>query len=239
LPEAPPPPSSPRGLALAWGVHLLTASGVVCALAALEAAAGRDWRAAFLWLFAAGIVDAVDGTLARAADVKRRLPGFDGALLDNVVDYVTYALVPAWILHASARVPGGLLLPALVCLASAYQFCRADAKTEDHYFTGFPSYWNVAVLYLHLFDAGPITSTATLGALLVLVFVPVRYVYPSRTPTARGLTLTLSATWALLMLGLLLAEFPPPPALLGASLAFPAYYLVSSLVLTARRRRSL
>ena len=53
------------------------------------------------------IVDAVDGPLARRVDTATRLPWFDGAILDFIVDYSTYVLVPAMVVAQSDLVPLG------------------------------------------------------------------------------------------------------------------------------------
>ena len=78
----------------AWCVHAYTATGVVLALLIVMAAWTGDVERA-LWLgLAALVVDGTDGMLARGLEVKRNVPGFDGAQLDNIVDYLTYAFVP-------------------------------------------------------------------------------------------------------------------------------------------------
>ena len=44
-------------------------------------------------------------------------------------------------------------------LASAYGFAQTDAKTDDDFFLGFPSYWNVVAIYLWLLDVSPLAGT--------------------------------------------------------------------------------
>jgi phosphatidylserine synthase len=88
-------------LTIAWIAHLYTALGVLCALAATLAVVQSDYRAAFLWLGLQIFIDATDGALARALNVKERLPQFDGARLDDIIDYLTYVFVPVLLtLHA-------------------------------------------------------------------------------------------------------------------------------------------
>ena len=84
-----------------WAVHLLTASGAGFALVAAVAAAHPSWQLVFLFLGLAMIVDGIDGPIARRLGVKERLPWFDGATLDLVVDFTTYVLVPALVLSLS------------------------------------------------------------------------------------------------------------------------------------------
>jgi len=224
----------------AWTAHAYTASGVLLAfLATLAIFAGR-FRTAFLWLFAAVLVDGTDGWLARRVRVGDRLPQFSGQKLDDLVDYLTFVFVPALLLWRADLLPshGGFGIVAAILLSSAYAFARDDAKTSDHFFTGFPSYWNVLALYLFVAGLTPATNGIILLALVALVFVPIRYVYPTRTRVLRPLTLTLAALWAAAILAIILGLPHPSAALVGVSLLFPAYYTVLSLVLQARRNRS-
>lgn len=235
---AEPHPSGPQRAA-AWSVHAYTASGAVLAFAAtLEVLAG-NYRAALLWLIAATAVDATDGFFARVARVKERLPGFDGARLDDIVDYLTYVFVPMLLLYHAEMLPqgwGGVVAGA-VLLSSAYGFASLDAKADDHFFTGFPSYWNVVAVYLLAARLPPLLNAVILMVLTVLVFVRIGYVYPSRTPVLRTLTLGLGAVWALMIVAIVFALPDVPPLLLAGSLFFPVYYAVLSLVLHSRRSR--
>ena len=223
----------------AWAVHAYTATGSVFGLLFVVAAADGRVRTAFAWCLCAMVVDATDGTLARRFAVKEHLPTFDGALLDNILDYLTYVFAPVVLLQQNGYLPdgaAGLAVAALPLLSSCYQFCRTDAKTEDHLFWGFPSYWNIVALYAVVLGFGPVTATAVLLVCSVLVFVPIGYLYPSRTTSFRRSSLLLGAVWALACV-VLVAQLPDPsPLLAAASLLYVAYYFAVSLVLTARRR---
>ena len=135
--------------------------------------------------------------LARRVRVKEVLPDVDGARIDDIVDYITFVFLPMLLLEASGGLYRSVALPvvAVVLLSSMYGFVAPDAKSSDHFFTGFPSYWNIVVLYLMLFRVPPLYNALVLLALSALVFVRIGYVYPSRTPTLRRLTLTLGSTW--------------------------------------------
>ena len=133
---------------------------------------------------------------------------------------------------------GAFGIVAAILLSSAYAFARDDAKTSDHFFTGFPSYWNVLALYLFVAGLTPAMNGIILLALVALVFVRIRYIYPTRTRVLRPLTLTLTALWAAAILAIILGLPHPSAALVGLSLLFPVYYTVLSLVLQARRNRS-
>jgi phosphatidylcholine synthase len=225
-------------MTIAWLAHLYTALGAVLAFLAAIAVFERDYRAAFLWLYLQVAVDATDGLLARALRAPQRTPRFDGAKLDDMADFLSYVFVPALIVWRVPLVPDGWAIPvaAAMLVSSAYGFNHADAKTADHFFTGFPSYWNIVVFYLFVTGLGGGANAAILLVLAALVFVPIRYLYPSRGPAFRWLTNALGLVWATLVL-LLLWQLPAvSPQLVFLSLAFPAYYAVLSLVLEARRR---
>jgi phosphatidylcholine synthase len=218
-------------------VHLLTASGAVLAwLATVDVFAG-DYRRAFFWLALSTLIDAVDGALARRYRVKEHMPGVDGGRLDDLVDYLTFVFVPALVVARAALVPPAWTAPvaAAMLLSSAYGFSQVNAKSSDHFFTGFPSYWNIVVLYVVVLGLDPVVNACVLLGLAVLVFVPVRYVYPSRTPTLRAVTVALGSLWGILVFAIIWRLAAPPPLLVYASLAFPVYYVLLSLALQARR----
>ncbi len=221
-----------------WLAHLYTGFGAVVALlATLDVLAG-DYRGAFIWLGVQIFIDATDGVLARALRVKERLPQFDGARLDDIIDYLCYAFIPVLLLlHAGLLPSWGVWVGSAVLLSSAYGFSQAAAKvkTDDYFFTGFPSYWNLVAFYLFLLDLSPEVNAAILLIFAVLVFIPLRYVYPSRTEKLSLLTNVLGAAWAVLALWILwrLPVTDGPWVLL--SLIFPVYYMALSLSLNLKR----
>ncbi len=224
-----------------WLVHAYTASGVILAFLTVIAVMEGD-TVRGLWLFlAAMVVDGTDGMLARRVEVKKHVPWFDGALLDNIVDYITYAFMPMVLLWSAGYLGEGTsatVLAVVPLLASAYQFCRVDAKTDDHLFLGFPSYWNIAAFYIVVLDLQPVAVTIVLMVCAVLVFVPIGYVYPSRTESLQALTLVLTTVW-LASYAVLVAQLPDPSAIwLALSLAYVVYYLALSLYLTVHRSRT-
>jgi len=224
----------------AWSVHAYTASGAVAGFLALRATFLGRARDAFLWMLVAVLIDATDGTLARAVEIKRVLPWFDGAKLDDIVDYFTFVIVPVVFLYHLHLLPvwGTLLFVALPLLASAYGFCQAAAKTPDFFFTGFPSYWNIVAFYLYVGQT-PLWLNGTLICVLSLfVFIPIRYLYPTRTVPFRRLTNLLGGLWVGVLL-VLLWQFPTPsPWLVLFSLYYPLYYTALSFYLHATMRKT-
>jgi phosphatidylcholine synthase len=230
---------------LAWqragagAVHVYTASGSALALLIVLAAFNGDAVLA-LWLgLAALVIDGTDGMLARRMQVKERIPWFDGARLDDIVDYLTYVFAPMLLLWSRGFLPSGIagtVLATVPLLASSYQFCRTDAKTDDHFFLGFPSYWNIVAFYAVVMHLSPTAVTVILLICSALVFVPVCYLYPSRTRTLRTTNLVLTGIW-LLLYALLLWQMPQPAAwAVLASLSYLGYYVAVSVFLTLRRR---
>ena len=221
----------PWSLILAWLVHLYTALGVLVAFIAVLSIEQGDFRSAFFLMALAVALDATDGTLARAARVKELIPSFDGDALDGIVDYFNYVIVPALFLFRADLLPphDALWLAMLPLLASAYGFCHKSAKTADHFFLGFPSYWNIVVFYLYILMTPVWLNAFFVIALSSLVFVPVKYIYPSRSPRFRVQTNTLGTLWAVNVLYVIYALPNPPRVLIFASLLFPAYYTALSL----------
>lgn len=223
---------------LAWAAHAYTALGLVCAagIAALIVRGGDEaFRGAFLLMVLATLIDATDGWFARRARVKEVTPGFDGRRLDDLIDFLTYTCLPLLLLWRAGVLaplsPWWLLAPLI---ASAYGFCQVQAKTDDNYFLGFPSYWNVVALYVYVL---PLPAAWILSVLLFfagLTFVPARYLYPSRGGRS-WFVLAFGAAWAVALGAILWLWAGAPPALVLGSLAFPAYYLAASWAVSARR----
>ena len=75
--QARPVPFAKR--VLAWSAHLFTLTGVLWASLATIALYEGHIRQMWMWLGIALLVDAVDGSFARAVRVTEYAPGFDGA----------------------------------------------------------------------------------------------------------------------------------------------------------------
>ena len=227
----------PWNLILAWLVHFYTALGVVVAFIAVLAIENSDFRSAFFLMALAVALDATDGMLARAARVKELIPGFDGDVLDGLVDYFNYVIVPALLLFRADLLPphDALWLIMLPLLASAYGFSQKSAKTADNFFLGFPSYWNIVVFYLYLLKTPLWFNAFLVIGLSALVFVPMKYIYPSRSPRFRLPTNILGVLWAICVLYIMYRLPDVSGALVFASLIFPAYYIVLSLWLEFHR----
>jgi len=220
--------------ALANGVHLFTATGAVWGFLTLLAIWEGNIRLAIVFIILAMFVDGFDGILARWFDVKTHARWIDGGLMDNIIDYLNYVVVASLLLvRVPNLMPQGLELAAAlsILLTSAFQFSQVEAKTDEqsYFFKGFPSVWNFLVLYMMLLGLNPWVNFAALVICNILVFVPIKYLYPTRNNRLRRLTLALTYLYgALGVWGLL--QYPNVPEwVVTVSFVYVAYYAVMSL----------
>jgi phosphatidylcholine synthase len=223
---------------LAWLVHAYTAAGLVAAagMAVLIVRGGDDaFRWAFMLMVVATAIDSTDGWLARKARVKEVLPGFDGRTLDDLTDFHTYTSLPLFIIWRADILPGALawflLLPLV---ASAYGFSRTDAKTDDGFFLGFPSYWNVVAFYLYLLAPPAWVSFLVIVACSALTFAPMRYLYLTRGGPFAKAMLMVGGVWAAFTAVIVLRPADERRTLALVSLIYPIVYVVLSWAITIR-----
>jgi phosphatidylcholine synthase len=237
---------------LGWCVHFYTALGLVAAagIALALVADPPDFRLAFILMMIATLIDATDGTLARLVRVKEVLPGFDGRRLDDLIDFQTYTSLPLLLVwRAGILAPEHSWCLLVPLLASAYGFCQTSAKTNDGYFLGFPSYWNLVAFYLYVLQPPEWVSLTLLLGLALLTFVPARYLYPTQRGRLNRLSNLLGAVWAFLLIWILW-RLPVEPGygwladpftlvLALLSLFYPLFYLGASWTISIRywRRR--
>lgn len=248
--ESHPPLSLPRRVR-GYLVHVFTASGIFFAFLAMAELFRGDPRPAwvFLWLIVAVIIDAADGSLARAWHVKQTAAGIDGRTIDDLLDYLTFTFIPLLLVYRLGWIPdgggtwGGLVFIAIPMGASLLGFANVRAKEEaGGFFVGFPSYWNIAAFYAGLLL--PIWGVWGNGIMLLLLalltVLPARFVYPTLAPHPwRWPILALCILWG----GAMLAMLPWYPAgvprwAVWASLLGPAIYIVCSIYLDRQWRRS-
>jgi len=182
----------------AWAVHGFTASGIVLGFLSVVAILNNDHVAAFLWLGLALLVDGIDGTLARKAKVNENVPTIDGSTLDNVIDYFTYVIIPALMIYWFEMVPvgWGIICSAAILAASCYTFANINQKTQDFYFSGFPALWNIVVLYFYIIRTSDWLNFWVIVILIILTFIPIKYVHPLRVQSMRNFTLPVTVLWA-------------------------------------------
>jgi phosphatidylcholine synthase len=242
-------PAGPFQRFLGWCVHGYTALGLVAAglIAVLLVQGGASsFRWSFLLMAVATVVDSTDGYLARKVRIKEVVPSFDGRRLDDLVDFLTYTFLPLLLIWRAGILPPGqegwLFLPLL---ASAYGFCQVQAKTDDGYFLGFPSLWNVVSFYLYMLPLNPWVSLAVVVVLAILTFVPTRHLYPSQPGRLNRIATLLGIPWAILFAWLIWklpldrsAGFDGFTTLWAwISLFYPVFYLGVSWAISAAHWR--
>lgn len=208
--------------AAAYGVHILTAFGAGLGLWALILTYDGFYQEAIWVLAISAIIDSIDGALARVTQTKVHAPRIDGALMDNIVDFITWTIAPLLWIYASMQIPLWVLI---VCaIASAFGFSNTSAKTEDNFFLGFPSYWNIVVFYIFLLNLPTEFASAIMLMFAFTTFLPVRFVYPTRTSYLRPLTLILGIIFTLQLIALMYYFDQSASWLIYSSFIFPFYY---------------
>ena len=178
--------------ARAFSVHLFTASGSFLAFVSLVAASEERWTAMFWWLGLALLVDGIDGPIARKLEVKEILPTWSGDLLDNIIDYMTYVLIPAFALYQRGFMGERLsfLSAAIIVISSAIYYADTGMKTKENFFKGFPVVWNMIVFTLYVIEPGQWVSFAIVVVAGILTFVPVYFIHPVRVVRLRPINLS-------------------------------------------------
>ena len=216
------------GQAHLFAIHLLTASGAALALLAVLAIVDGNWNAAFVWLGIALMVDGIDGPLARRLRVRERLPKWDGAALDFVIDYTSYVFVPAIIIAQALGLPQGIaaLMGILVAVSGALYFADTRMKQPDNSFRGFPAVWNMVVFGLYAFLPPWPVTVVIIVAMAVMTFLPINFVHPVRVVKWRAATLAILALWLLTCAWMIWTDFQTP-LLVKLLLAVASAYLLS------------
>jgi phosphatidylcholine synthase len=183
--------------ARAFSVHLFTASGSFLAFVSLVAASEERWTAMFWWLGLALLVDGIDGPIARKLEVKEILPTWSGDLLDNIIDYMTYVLIPAFALYQRGFMGERLsfLSAAIIVISSAIYYADTGMKTKENFFKGFPVVWNMVVFTLFVIEPGQWTSFAVVVITGVMTFMPIYFLHPVRVVRLRPINLGMTLLW--------------------------------------------
>jgi len=196
----------------AFSVHILTASGSFLAFLGVVAAAEHRFIDMFWWLGLALLVDGIDGPIARKVRVKEVLPNWSGDTLDNIIDYVTYVLLPAFALYQSGMIgePWSFAAAGMIVVSSAIYYADMGMKTEEYFFSGFPVVWNMIVFTLFVMDASALTAMIVVTVSVVLTFLPINFLHPVRVKRLRPLNLGVFFLWSAIGIYALLMHFSVP-----------------------------
>jgi len=212
----------------AFSVHILTASGSFMAFLALVAAAESRFVDLWWWLGLALLIDGIDGPIARKLNVKEVLPNWSGIMLDNVIDYVTYVLIPAFALYQSGMIgePLSFVAAGLIVVSSAIYYADMGMKTDENFFSGFPVVWNMLVFTLFVVNASEMAAFLIVLLAVVMTFLPINFLHPVRVARLRQLNLTIFALWSVLSGYALLLHFESPEWLMWAVMVISGYLFV-------------
>lgn len=199
-------------MAKAFSVHILTASGSFLAFLSVVAASEEQFILMWWWLGLALFVDGIDGPIARSLNVKELWPNWSGELLDCIIDYITYVLIPAFALYKSGFMGEGLsfLSAAIIVVSSAIYYADTGMKTKENFFRGFPVVWNMAVFVLFALSPGEWVSFAMVVIMAILTFMPINFLHPVRVVRLRMVNLPITLFWCLLGSICLLTNMEPP-----------------------------
>ena len=190
---------------LGFLVHLFTGFGIIAGFFSLISVINNDQANAFLWLGLAFLIDSIDGTLARKFDVKKNLPNIDGKMLDSIIDFFNYVIIPALMIYWFKLVPDQflILIPSILIFISIFSYANLNVMTSDHFYNGFPAIWNIVVLYFFIFSTSKIANLLILSLLIILKFSPLKCVHPLRVKKFRNISIFFTIIW-FLMSGLLI-----------------------------------
>ncbi len=236
-----PPHQQPENrffVARAWFVHFYTSLGLACVLFAANAVIARDTITAVIWIAIAMFVDGTDGNMARRWNVKKWTPHFDGRKLDDIVDFLTYTFIPIFFMDQYQIVDGyWRILLIFALMSSAYGFSSESAKTDDGFFTGFPSYWNGVALYLYWLEWPLWANIVVILSLGTMTFLPTKYISMNQTRQLKQVNIILFFAWVALLLYLFTTLTSPNKVLVYISLLYPAFYFAASFYLHLKSQR--
>jgi len=108
----------------------------------------------------------------------------DGKNIDYIIDFATYALIPAFFFYKAEMVESQYMYISLgiILLSSALYYGKVGMVADGQYFIGFPVLWNFVVFFqffiCHNQSWLNFISVIFFGA---LHFIPLKFAYPSMT----------------------------------------------------------
>ena len=203
----------------------------------------EDFQNAALVIFIAGILDGLDGRIARMTRTESDF----GREFDSLADLFTFGVVPAvlahlWGLAHLGRI--GWLIPLFFLICTAVRLARFNVQTkivDSRFFVGLPSPAAAAFIASFLFVAPDSAWKAWLeGAMLVaLVGVGSLMISTFRYPSFKKFDLRqrwsyrIALPWAA---GILALAFHPPAFFLTAAVVYTVMGPMSWLLGQLRRR---
>jgi len=214
----------------AIAIHLYTGSGAIIAFVAMVAIAEKRFPAAFLLLLIAFFVDYTDGTMARRLNIEEFLPLIDGTTLDHVVDFLTNAVLPVFIMWQSDTLPAPRFFwMSVILLSTLFRFSKTfNPWLARGFLSGIPSPWINLSFYAFFCGLSEAVVMFLIVVMIFLTFLPIGYIHVARFPRwrlANGLALS---CWWVIYLFVTQGWIQDKRIWLNISLLFPAFYLGTS-----------
>ncbi len=159
----------------AWRVALpcsLTLGCILSGFLAIALTADGRITTAVWFLYAAVVLDMLDGWVARAVRGTSEI----GLQLDSLADIVAFGVAPAFVVYRGALAdlgPAGLLAPALYLAAGALRLARynvvSDAHAKESRIRGLPITVAAGYMMLLALLGDRLPDLVTIAALLILV----------------------------------------------------------------------
>ncbi len=212
-------PSLPVRLLIPNALTLLALSA---GLTAVRYAMDGRFEAAVLAIVAAGVIDGMDGRIARLLNGVSKF----GAELDSLSDFVSFGISPVfviylWTLHDGHSYGWPVVLFYAMCMA--LRLARFNTALDDpakpawsiHFFTGVPAPTGAAIALLPLYlDFQGLEWIRDMPALVAVHLVLVGLLLVSRLPTPSFKRVHIDRSYvlpvlvAVVAIGALLANFP-------------------------------
>ena len=163
-------------------VHIFTGSGIIFSFMALVFVIEGYKLLTFMFLGIALLVDIVDGTLARKYKTEIIFPNIDGKTLDTIIDYINYIFIPCIMIYKFGYLPPDftIIIPIFIICVSLYSYVNTKLVDTSFSYIGFPSIWNVILLYLEILSFNQWINLFLILLFILLKFVPFRVIHPMR-----------------------------------------------------------
>lgn len=225
--------------------NLFTTAALFFGFSAILAAMHQQWERAAVMVFIAGVMDGLDGRVARMTNTQSEF----GAQYDSLSDVIAFGLAPgivmfAWALNGLGKVGYAVAFIYAACAALRLARFNVQSETSDkRYFTGLPSpaaAAAVAGMVWVLNDYGfVIDRPLAIAAAIVTAAAAVLMVSNVRYYSFKDLQSVRVPLFALLIVIVLVAvvQVDPPTMLWGAALLYAASGPVGALVRRLGSRR--
>ena len=245
------PPQMPRGLTLrALAPNAITAAALCVGLTGIRFAIGGEFEKAVLAVIFAGMLDGIDGRIARLLNAQSRF----GAELDSLADSISFGVAPAliiylWTLQNLPRLGWFAALAfAICCVLRLARFnARIDMADEPRkqagFLTGVPAPVGAGLAFLPIYlwvitgnevFAAPLLVSGWLVAISFLLISAVPTLSWSKMRPRRSFRLEMIALTGLIFAGLV---SEPWITLAGISIVYLALIPVGLVAYGRVKRR--